>query len=123
MLVSPEISLPPGVTPPFDMMWKQKLIDSYEFSFFLSTTNGEPRPQESASSLAVLSPAPLTQRAPPFFSSHASLGGARVRQRALSSWKRKATSGHPFSVFLSFPFLSRCASSAYGLLHSPAESC
>jgi len=44
----PEISLPPGVTPPFDMMWKQKLIDSYEFSFFLSTTNGSPDTGASA---------------------------------------------------------------------------
>lgn len=44
----PEISLPPGVTPPFDMMWKQKLIDSYEFSFFLSTTDGRPDTDASA---------------------------------------------------------------------------
>merc|ERR1711935_783690 len=34
-------------------MWKQKLIDSYEFSFFLSTTDGEPRPQETSSALVL----------------------------------------------------------------------
>ena len=38
----PEISLPPGVVPPFDMMWKQNLVDAYEFSFYLSTVAGKP---------------------------------------------------------------------------------
>ena len=30
------------VVPPFDMAFKQKLVDAFEFSFYLSTINGEP---------------------------------------------------------------------------------
>ena len=37
-LAFPIISLPPGVTPPFDNMWKQKLVSSFEFSFYVSVT-------------------------------------------------------------------------------------
>jgi cathepsin D len=44
----PEISLPPGVVPPFDMMYKQNLVDRFEFSFYLSTINGKPDTGASA---------------------------------------------------------------------------
>eukprot|EP00040_Diaphanoeca_grandis_P039102 m.258151 g.258151 ORF g.258151 m.258151 type:complete len:429 (-) comp36195_c0_seq1:68-1354(-) len=47
-LAFPEISLPPGVTPPFDMMYKQGLIDKFQFSFYLSTLAGKPDDGRSA---------------------------------------------------------------------------
>ena len=44
----PEISLPPGVTPPIDNMDKQHLLSEFEFSFYLSTENGGPDDGSSA---------------------------------------------------------------------------
>ena len=40
-LAFPEISLPPGVTPPLDVAQKQGLLPAFEFSFYLSSLNGK----------------------------------------------------------------------------------
>ena len=50
-LAFPVISLPLGVTPPFDNMFKQKKIADFAFSFYLSTVAG--RPDEGHSALVL----------------------------------------------------------------------
>ena len=47
-LAFPVISLPIGVTPPFDNMYAQGQIGKYAFSFYLSTSNGRADTGQSA---------------------------------------------------------------------------
>jgi len=37
----PALAMPPGVTPPFDNMMDQKLVQAGQFSFYLSSTDGD----------------------------------------------------------------------------------
>jgi hypothetical protein len=65
-LAFPEISLPPGVTPPLDVAQKQGLLPAFEFSFYLSSLNGKPDTLSSALVLGGTDDKYCADRACPF---------------------------------------------------------